>query len=337
MENPTLSSNNANLGAAPASPPAQFPFGTPVQEKLEDDYNLDHETPHNRFYLIKHILTLMAGFASANLTITGVGFLADYIFKNADTAVNWWLYFKGFAYTSIIASLLVFGAVHVILYLCERDKAALPSDKSLRVGKTLTTIFAVCMLATSLSFVISFIYPLLGSALGIIDIKDNEIAKSLLISAVGIIIPFFFAAYHIAAFAKIKKLVFAISTFAIVLILSLLIAVVPSGEVRDAVQDQKKIDDLEIIENAIAKYVKESGSLPTDLKQLAVKDLKNNLSVYSFSVSSRAKYKLCADFNLDTMEELRGGSSDESMSSYSFNYHRSGNYCFTRGIGYSNY
>lgn len=331
----------------PQSPLSLSSSGADLEEV--DEYNLDHEVPHNRFYLIKHILALFAGLASASLIVTGVGFLVDHIFRDADAPADAWLYFKGFAYTSLIASLLVFGAAYVVLYLFKRDKTSLPSDKSLRVGKTLTTIFAISMFAMSLSFAISFLYPILGSVLGLIDIKGNEIAKNMIIAAAGIIIPFFFAAYHIEAFAKIKKLVFAISVSSIILILVLLIIILPAGEVRNAVQDQKKVDDLDLIDAAISKYVDKNGSLPTTLKQITVKDLKNDISAYTLSVennsttqpsrysygySSRLKYKLCADFSTNTLDDEDDGA-EEGVSSYSFRYHKSGNYCFTRNASSS--
>ena len=296
---------------------------------------------HNRFFIIKHCLSLICSYTVTGFLITGTSIIINELF-HLDEEVSPYMSYLGYIYTFLLAAILVFGISYLLLNWFERDRTINPSEKSQKVASVLTTIFSIGMFIIVLGSLVSLAYPLVGKVFGLIDSTGKEIAQQVISSAVAILVAGTISLYHIEAFAKFKKLIFTSVMGATILLVVILVAIFPAGKIRDLVTDQSTVDDLELIDSAISRYANERNSLPDNLLQLPskdIKDVKKSLTNYTYKATSsgstrnyssysRFEYELCATFKSDTLGDTLSYSS--SYTSYSFRYHQKGYQCFTR-------
>lgn len=105
----------------------------------------------------------------------------------------------------------------------------------------------------------------------------------------------------------------------------------PPWTQREARFDRRRVEDLERIVDAIARYAETHDALPPDLAtlarqpglRLAIADPKNQ-APYAYEVTGARSYRLCATFATDTAAERAGFWTHEDWS------HGAGRQCFDR-------
>jgi hypothetical protein len=260
------------------------------------------------------------------------------------------MFYLGYIYAFLLAAILVFGSTYLLLNWFEKDRVIKPSEKAEKVAHVLTTIFSIGMFVIVIGALVSLVYPLVGKMFGLIDSTGKEIIQQVITSAFAALVAGVISLYHIEAFAKFKRLIFtSVMGITIILVITLFI-IFPAGKIRDTVADRSTINDLELIDSAIGRHFSETNSLPTNLGELPLKNLKNSLSSYTYErtssvnnrdrdwrSSSRHTYKLCATFRTSTFRDDILYSSYLSNSiqrpSYSFYHHDKGFQCFDRTVG----
>ncbi len=106
--------------------------------------------------------------------------------------------------------------------------------------------------------------------------------------------------------------------------------------------DQKITEDLTKIDQKINDFAQDNDKLPSDLDELAVSNLNNEVSEYEYKVLSKRQdreygkstihtYELCATFSKVIKDEF-SDDFDDGYDSFGFNYHKAGRHCFALDV-----
>lgn len=305
---------------------------------------VEQKPSHDRLFILKHSVGLISGWATAVLLTIMFGIVINDILtkKKEDSAFSVSAYL-GSPYAFLIVSLLVFGAVYLLINWWKNSKKALPpTEKSEKVAHVLSTIFCVGLIVSTLGFLVSLLFPLIGKALGLADPTGRDIAKVVLTSLAGIIVTGSMAIYHSKIFKKLDWQIYTVALGGLMVIAMTLFILYPAAKARDPLHDQGVSSDLTKIAGAIYEATsKNNNKLPEDLKSLKIEDLKHGISSYKYTpksssssdsysyYSSRLTYELCAKFKTNTSNSYSGYGDDTVTSSYEFDYHNKGEHCFT--------
>jgi type II secretory pathway pseudopilin PulG len=292
----------------------------PVKKPSTEKLTKPQKKPKNSFYLLRYILSLIFGgifigtFIGLIFIITSHLFAEEAIFSSEGT---------GFAV--LLSFFLVSGVTHLAL-ATSLYKMPEVGRGTLIAKKIFQILFLVGLIGTSIGFAIALFYPLVTWIFGLDSLTAKEIFEPITFSFFSLVILGLVFVYYLNPKISPKKCLYPTILGALAVIALILFAIFPSSDLRAGLEDQKKIDDLQQIENAIDAYTDENYKLPTSLDQITIDEKLNfDLDSYTYTIgtttSKRLNYTLCAsDFKTNTYH----GSGNPS----SVYFHKSGTTCY---------
>jgi hypothetical protein len=231
----------------------------------------------------------------------------------------------GESYTLMLTTLVVFAVAHLWLALSVDKKMAL-DEKAEKYTKVFSTLYNIGLALMATGFVVAVLFPLFGLVTGLIDLDEKEVTQTVTMGVITGLLLGVMMCYQIRAFSKLPKWLYTMVMGVVTVVAIVLFAIFPAGEIRGVVNDQKIIDDLMIIEQAVDNYVSNRNKLPSGLDDLKLKDLNRKVDDYEYKVKSGgSSYYYNMSYTLCTNGFITDTSVDYFSSFYS---HKKGRNCF---------
>ena len=316
-----------------------FDKNSKVEATGSDERRMKKPERVGAFYILRMILTFLFGLAFLETLIVVTIVLITYFF--AENKGGWATNGVGEAMTFFISFLIVFGMAHALLsYSIDKRSVELP-EKTAKVTRVFTTIYLVLLALGMTGFFVALFVPIVSFLFGTAVIEGKDIAMMIAISLSAIAILGVSGLHFIRVFKNLPKIVYPVTIGGIALVVLVLFAIFPAGEIRRAKIDEQIVDDLYSIESGIRSYVDENERMPEGLADIEVKDLNRELSDYSYENLGRgssvgyARIKLCTDgFQTDASGDNKikvTSIADDDGTDY-FGSHGKGAQCFRREI-----
>lgn len=256
--------------------------------------------------------------------------LNPYHYQSVAGSVRW----------SMAALIIVFPIYSLTSWLLNKDYQASPEKRELKIRKWLvyfTLFLAAVIIITDL---VTLVYNFLGG-----DLTARFLLKVLTVLAVAGTV-FGYYLWDLRRALSKKELKIAGTVVSVVVLASVIAGFFTAGSPLKARLyrfDERRINDLQILQNEIINYWIQKDKLPATLD-----DLKNNItgfeppidpaanSAYEYKIFGKLNFELCADFDLAASEfgapqptKPRGYYGDPYGQNWS---HDTGKTCFNRTI-----
>ena len=255
----------------------------------------------------------------------------------------------GFCYTcsldqirgSSSVLLVVFPVFAFIFRLLRKEYQSLPQKRELRARKWLMYFTLFLAAVTIIVDLITLIFNFYSGELTL-----RFLLKTLVVLAVASAV-FGYYVWDIrkgAGGSKARIITWLTSLVVLASIVGGFFVIGSPSVQRDRRFDERRVNDLQIIQNEVVNYWTQKGRLPT-----ALADLKNSISGfvpptdpqtgsdYSYRVNGSLKFELCAIFKTDGKDYYQNQALPKSVRPYDGPYqqnwdHSSGRVCFERTI-----
>lgn len=255
-----------------------------------------------------HLLSIIALYISAGSLIALFFQYINILFPDKLQPI----YYSGVADTirySMASLIIVFPGYLFVLWMLNEDYGAEPEKRGLKIRKWLvyfTLFLAAIIIAGDL---IALVYNFLGGELTVRFVL--KIFSIFLV--VGAVFLYYFLDLKDKLSGKtLKALAWGVSIVVLVGIVAGFFTAGSPLKARLYRFDQRRLNDLQMIQNEIINYWVQKESLPNNLDELknsisgfvAPGDPENDL-IYGYFVKGRFDFELCATFNLDSDASLR--------------------------------
>lgn len=213
-------------------------------------------------------------------------------------------------YASILQSLRWSASVLVVMFpvyvlmswLIKRDFKQDPAKREVRVRKWLIYLTLFFSAITVIVDVITLVYNLLG---GEFTIRFLLKILVVLITAGAVFLYYFFDLRQAVSSKQTKILAWVVSVIVAASMVAAFVLIGSPQHQRLVNFDERKVSDLQMIQNQTINYWQQKGSLPTGLANLtdsisgftAPKDPQTSQD-YEYLIQSNLSFQLCANFNL---------------------------------------
>lgn len=220
-------------------------------------------------------------------------------------------------YTSIVNSVRWSASILVVMYpvyvfvtwLINRDFAGNPVLREIRVRKWLVYLTLFISALTVIIDVITLIYNLFG---GELTTKFFLKVLVVLIAAAAVFTYYLWDLRQKASAKNLKVLVWGVSVLVLATVVGGFFVVGSPARQRSLNFDERKVNDLQNIQNQVIYYWQQKSNLPVQLS-----DLTDSISgykapadpqtgqAYEYKVASNLSFQLCANFNLPSTNDQR--------------------------------
>lgn len=255
-----------------------------------------------------------------------------------------------FYYSSVInavrwsASVLVvmYAVYLVVSWFIHKDLRANPEKKNLKIRKWLTylTLFAAAL--TMIVDIITLLYNYLGG-----DLTLSFFLKILVVLLVaGAVFGYYIWDLKKETSEARKKLKLSAGVVSIIVLAALVgsfFVVGSPAKQRARRFDERRVSDLQALQNEITSFWNQKGKLPANLSDLTSsisgfippKDSETNQN-YEYNIKSNLAFELCADFKLPSLNQTNNQPTQPQSiygGPYNQNWtHGAGRVCFERTI-----
>jgi len=277
---------------------------------------VEEEPSHGRYFMLRYILSLIFGWLFVGVLIGTISIVLGSLIGSSGGDS----YYMRQSYALLLAALVVFGAVHLTMAFSVNVKTKL-DERTEKHTRIFGTIYVIGLVGLAAVFMVMALFPLFGAMTGLTDMDQEEMWQIGLTGLIAVILLADMIRYHTRTLVRVPRWVYTITMGTVTILVAVLFVIFPAGEVRRSVQDQKIIDDLNLIEGEISTYVSRVGKLPNSLQDLGLTNLNRKLRDYEFTADFNNyeyhwRYTLCTD---GFMNDRSGGdtvsprASDEIM------------------------
>jgi type III secretory pathway component EscS len=274
---------------------------------------------------------------------SGVGFLINLLFSVINTAYPQIAFYSSQESISFpVAALIIITPVFLLLsYFVGKSEAVNPEKKNIWVRRWSIYLTMFISGAVVIGDLITLLYFFLDGQ----ELTTAFLLKVLVVFVVlGALFGYYFSNLRTTLSSGTRSIwrIGAILLVAISIILGF--SVIGSPRTQRLIRyDQQKVSDLQNIQNQVVSYWQTKGVLPTNLE--AMKDSLSYFGIptdpqtkapYSYSVTTKTAFELCATFNLDARnyQTTKGYSGvnyygDPNNENWAY---KKGEYCFQRTI-----
>jgi len=293
-----------------------------MEAEVEIKKEVEKTPTRGRSFILRYILSLIFGWTFIVALLSMIGIVIGSLFGDGGGGG----YFLGESYVMLLTVLVVFGVLHLTL-AWSVDKRMILDEKAEKYTKVFGTIYNIGLLGAAAGFLVAILYPLFGWMTGLVDVAGKETAQVVTMGIISILLLLDMARYQARLLPKIPKWAYPVTMGLASIITIVLFMIFPAGEIRGAVKDQKIIDDLISIENAIDDYVSDRGGLPSGLDALGLNNLNRDISKYEFKPGNGGKYGYYLKYRLCTDGFVTNGAGSYYRGG-SFRDHTKGYNCF---------
>ena len=285
-----------------------------------------------------HLLGIIALYISAGSLIA---LLFEYINIFFPDPLNYYPYsaIAGSIRWSMAALIIIFPVYALVSWMLNKDYILNPEKRELKIRKWLVYFTLFIAAITIIIDLVTLVYNFLGG--------DLTARFTLKVSAVLLVAGMVFGYYlwDLRKKYSAKQLKVVASAVSLIVLGSVAGGFFTAGsplQARLRRFDERRINDLQILQNEIINYWAQKNKLPSNLS-----DLKNDLSgfippadpetvlPYIYKAAKPLNFELCADFNFSSENVLGGPKAVSSYYNgpYQQNWdHGTGEKCFSRKI-----
>jgi len=280
-----------------------------------------------RAFILRYLLSLLFGWAFAVVMIATISFVIQGIFGDKHNS----LYFPNESFALMLTSLVVFGTLHLLLAFTVDGKVRL-DERAEKVTKILSTVYNIGLVGMAAGFAIVALYPLIGCLTSLTNMEAGAVTQLVTTGTVAVGLLMVMMLHQARIPAKMPRGVYLVVMGTLAIVAMVLFLAIPMRESREAIKDQRIIDDLELIQSEIWRYVEKNDQLPENLNALGLGGLNRSLRDFEFrpgEMKSSAyyddvhyfEYTLCAD---GFLRDMSGGNTQYGT----FGNHTKGYNCF---------
>ena len=284
-----------------------------------------------------HLLSIIALYISASSLITLFFQYINILFPDKLQP----LYYSGvadFIRYAMASLIIVFPVFIFVSWILNKDYKAEPEKRGLKIRKWLVHFTLFVAAAIIIGDLVALVYNFLGG-----DLTARFILKVFsFLSVAGAVFLFYLMDLRDKlSSSALKILAWAVPVVILVSIAAGFFTAGSPFKARLYRFDERRVSDLQMIQNEIINYWIQKEGLPENFD-----DLKNSITgftaptdpetnnAYGYTIKGKLAFELCADFNLDSNEVLRvPGEAIPYKGAYGQNWdYKKGKTCFARAI-----
>jgi len=277
-------------------------------------------------FILRYLLSLIFGWGFVISLIVMMSFVVVGIITDGENSLG----YPGESFALMLTALVLLGVAHLALTFSV-DGVKL-NEKTEKYVKVLGTIYNIGLAGMATGFAVVTLFPLFGLLTGLTSMECKEVAQLVTIGGIAVVVLMAMMFYRAWLVRKISRWVYPVVMGLIAVVTIVLFLAIPARYAREAIADQKIVDDLELIYQGVYKYVGDNYALPSDLQVLNLEGLNRGIDKYEFApggedwdwngyYSNLENFTLCTD----------GFMMDRSSLGYqdgNFGNHTAGRNCF---------
>ena len=274
-----------------------------------------------RAFMLRYVLSLIFGWAFIGALVWVIGLVVMGIFGDKHNS----MYHTNEFFAMLLTTLVIFAIAHLLLAFSVGGKVKL-DEKAQKVTKVLGTIYIIGLIGMATGFAIMALFPLIGWLTALTDMEGREVAQFVIIGVIAMALLVKMMLYQIRIPARKPRWVYPVAMGLLTFIAIVLFLAIPVRASREAMKDQRIINDLDTIYYAVSNYVDDYGLLPENLEMLQIGGLNRSLSKYElilngYNGNGYVEFTLCTS---GFVRDMSGGKTQYG----NFGNHKKGNDCF---------